>query len=119
MNASGNLPKQKVSSGILIGAAIGFAVAVIAPFVIEGSAEANPAVPLVGQHQQDVSVVKDVVVSYTCETSPNSSVGDSALAAYAIEFHPTYVLVHAKSDNTFLFPVEKLRQFSFRPSPSK
>ncbi len=119
MNASRNVPQQKVSSLILIGAVIGFAVAIMASFMIEGKAEASSTAPLVGQYQEAVSEVKDVVVSYTYEKSSSSSTGDSALAADSIEFHPTYVLVHAKSGNTFLFPVERLQQFSFRPNLSK
>ncbi|MCP4098242.1 MAG: hypothetical protein GY748_18585 [Planctomycetaceae bacterium] len=119
MNASRNVPQQKVSSLILIGALIGFAVAIIVPFMMEGKAEASSTISSVGQHQEAVSVVKDVVVSYTYETSSSSSAGNSALAADSIEFHPTYVLVHATSGDTFLFPVERLQQFRFRPSTSK
>ena len=119
MNASRNVPQQNVSALVLTGAVIGFTVAIIAPFMMEGKVEASSTISSVGQHQEAVSVVKDVVVSYSYETSSSSSAGNSALAADSIEFHPTYVLVHAASGNTYLYPVERLKQFSFRPSSSK
>jgi len=110
--------RQKVAAYIVVGCVIGIAVASFAGFM-NGVAKAGPIDRPQGVHDQSTSTVKNVVLTYSYETSPSSTSGDDSLAVESIQFYPNYVLVRASNGNTSLFAVEKLRQFSYRPAPSK
>jgi len=112
------LPRQKAASYIVAGCVIGFVIATLAPLLTNRAAEAALSNASPGE-QHDSANVRNVVLSYTYETSPNSTAGDDSLAVDSIRFEPNYVLVTASSGKTSLFAVERLRQFSYRPASSK
>ena len=111
-------PRPKAVSYIAAGCLIGFVIVVLAPLMTNRAAEAarNNAAPSV---QHDSAIVRNVVLSYTYETSPNSTAGDDSLAVDSIQFQPNYVLVTASNGKTSLFAVDRLRQFSYRPAASE
>jgi len=102
---------------IAAGCVIGFLVASFAPLMINATAEASPSDSAQGLHEHDSS--KNVMLTYSYETSPSSTAGDDSLAVDSIEFYPSYVLVRASNGKTSLIAVERLRQFSYRPAASQ
>lgn len=117
LNTNDSLPKKTAASYIAAGCIIGFVVANWIPLLTNRTAEAaggNAALSVL-----DSASARDVVLSYTFETSPNSTAGDDSLPVDSIEFQPNYVLVTAKNGNTSLFAVNRLRSFSYRPATSE
>lgn len=59
---------------------------------------------------------RNVILSYSYETSPNSSAGNDNLKVDSIYFYPNYVVVRAANGNTTLLAVDRLKHFDYRPA---
>lgn len=119
MNPSDNFRCNKTIPFIGAGCLFGWLLATLIPAMTQDAAYGGSANAARGQFAQNTVRVENVVVSYTYQTSPNSTSGDNALAARLIEFNPNYVLVHAANGTTTLLATERLQQFSYRPADIK
>lgn len=57
--------------------------------------------------------VRDVILSYSYETSPNSTSGNKNLKVDSIYFYHNYVVVQADNGNTSLLAVDRLKHFDY------